>query len=183
MMNENTYDNWKMAFFPAVLMTAWYLLQRGDGSLVPSVTVGAIYGMLAADGAFFAIGRKGIRASVGSVTSMLFWNLIGCILATMPAAIWKPDILPMMEWSLPMVFGLSVLCGILETMAHRSGSPWAAMLIGTVIVSYKLPAIILAVPSVIRMEPGDGTLTMLLVIAGNLIGAGVWASVHKLPKK
>ena len=181
----NGYDNWKMAFFPGAMLCAWYVLTgAGDGGIIPAAACGAMFGCLAADGAFFAAGCRGLKASPGSVASILLWNLVGAAAAAVPMLLLAPGILPAVAYGKPYeVFLKAVLCGALEALACRGGSPYGAMMLMAAAVYFKLPAIIITLPSVLRMQAGDGTLAMLLAIIGNIMGAALWASARELPKR
>lgn len=183
-MRTEGYDNWKMAFVPSAVLVAWFVLTYRDGGIIPSVTIGFIYSLMVTSGAFFATGCKALGASVGSVVSMLFWNIIGSTLVSVAVRILRPDLLPTMNvtpWF--AMFGYAVLCGMLEAAVHRCDSFWLAAAAGTVIIYFRLPAFILTIPSILRMDAGDGTLTIILVVIGNLIGSSIWSAAGTAPKK
>lgn len=177
------YDNWKMAFFPAMLLCAWYLVTGAGDGIVPAIACGTVFGAMLS-GSFFAASCRGMKASPGSVASILLWNLAGAAVVAVPVLFLAPGMLPAVAYGKPYeIFLKAVLCGALEAMAFQGGWPYGAMAMMSGIAYFRLPDIVLALPSVLRMEAGDGTLAMLLIIVGNILGAAVWASARTLPKQ
>ena len=77
-----------------------------------------------------------------------------------------------------------LLWNILGAAAVSGGGPsLTAAAIGALIAYFRLPAVTLSVVRAFGMDAGDGTLMVLLAIAGNLIGARIWNAARSLPRK
>lgn len=181
---RNGYDNWKMAFVPAALIALWQVLCRAEGP-AGAIALGCVYGILIADGAFLAAGCRGIGASAGSVASILLWNILGAAAISGATLFLAPGLLPAAGTAGEpgMTFLLAIVAGALETVAFEGGPSLTAAAIGALIAYFRLPAVTLSVVRAFGMDAGDGTLMVLLAIAGNLIGARIWNAARSLPRK